>query len=229
MNYDPEKLVLWVDELLLVINKPAGLPTLPDGYDPAAPHVRSVFQPAFGRLWVVHRLDKYTSGVLALARSAEAHRSLNTQFDGRQVSKVYHALVEGSPPWDGQTSDKALRKDADRMHRTLIDPLKGKRAVTHLRVLRRLERYTLLEARPETGRTHQIRVHLAGLGFPVAGDRLYGSKAPFPLQTGEDNEWLGLHAWSLAFEHPATQEKVSFQAPYPEFWMWAIQSEKGMI
>ena len=98
-NYPPIP-ILYRDDVLLVINKPAGLPSLPDGYDASAVHVRSLLEPHFGRVWIVHRLDRGTSGVLLLARSAEAHRALNSQFDQRQVSKVYHALVHGSPKWE---------------------------------------------------------------------------------------------------------------------------------
>ena len=95
METDPESWVLWHDDSLLVVNKPAGLPSLPDGYQPTAPHLKSVLEPAFGPLWIVHRLDRDTSGVIVLARTAEAHRVLNTQFEKRQVTKVYHALVLG--------------------------------------------------------------------------------------------------------------------------------------
>src|SRR5512136_520643 len=102
---DPPVPILYIDDVLLVIDKPAGLPSLPDGYNPATPHVRSLLEPIFGRVWFVHRLDRDTSGVLLLARSAAAHRILNTQFDQRQVKKVYHALVYGSPDWVAKTVD----------------------------------------------------------------------------------------------------------------------------
>src|SRR5512136_52778 len=101
--------VLFCDEALLVINKPAGLSTLPDGYDPSLPHIKLLLERQYSRLWIVHRLDKETSGVLCLARSASAHRLLNTQFEQRRVSKVYHALVIGTPDWQELACDQALR------------------------------------------------------------------------------------------------------------------------
>ena len=136
--------VLYQDDGILVINKPAGLATLPDGYDPSLPHIKSVLEPQVGPLWIVHRLDKDTSGVLVLARSAAAHRSLNTQFEERLVSKVYHALVIGNPDWKVKTVSLPLRSNGDRLHRTVVDQARGKPAVTHFKVLERFE--TLLPA-----------------------------------------------------------------------------------
>src|SRR4030042_369091 len=126
--------LLFSDEALLLINKPAGLSTLPDGYNPSLPHIKSVLERQFGALWIVHRLDKDTSGVLLLARSAEAHRELNTQFEQHKVSKLYHALVVGNPEWQEQTVSLALRPDGDRQHPTVIEPAAGTPGGYHLKV-----------------------------------------------------------------------------------------------
>ncbi len=220
--------LLFSDEALLVINKPAGLSTLPDGYNPTLPHIKSVLERQFGHLWIVHRLDKDTSGVLLLARSAEAHRALNTLFEQHKVSKLYHALVVGNPEWQEQTVSLPLRPNGDRQHRTVIDPQAGKPAVTHLKVLERYGNYCLLEAVPETGRTHQIRAHLYALGLSIIGDKLYGKRNTHPdgLKTHptptDDNsssgriDGMGLHALSLEIHHPLSGEKMIFTAPYPE-------------
>ncbi len=206
----PDLSVLYVDEHLLAANKPAGLPTLPDGYQPNAPCLINLLNAEFGRVWVVHRLDKDTSGVIVFARSAETHRVLNIAFDSREVHKVYHALVVGIPEWDERTVDLPLRPDGDRRHRTVIDWRQGKPAVTRCRVLERFADYALIEARPETGRTHQIRVHLTAIGLPLAGDALYGGKI-----IGEVINRSALHAYSIQFEHPTTKVTVQFTADYP--------------
>ncbi len=217
--FDPASWVLWCDSDILVINKPAGLPTLPDGYHKEAPHVKSVLEPVYGRLWIVHRLDKETSGVLALARNAAAHRSLNTQFEQHTIEKTYHALVRGQAGWQTYTVRFSLRADGDRRHRTVIDPLQGKAATTHLHVIERFTDWTWLEARPETGRTHQIRAHLAALGLPLAGDTLYGGKGNW-FPSGPSGEPLisrtCLHAQRLALQHPQSGAALVCTAPYPD-------------
>jgi RluA family pseudouridine synthase len=210
--------VLFHDSTLLAVDKPSGLLTLPDGYDKAAPHVRSVLEPAWGRVWIVHRLDKETSGVLLLARTAEAHRALNGQFDAHQVRKVYHALVVGSPAWDEYTFDTPLRPNGDRRHRTIPHP-QGKSAITHVRVLQRLGNFTLVEAIPATGRTHQIRAHLGFVGgLPLAADALYGCKLSaeaLPIAR------VALHACSLTFTHPTDGQTITLEAPYPADFIFA--------
>ena len=214
------------DAHLIVVNKPAGITTLHDAARPDEPDLHALLQERFGRLWPVHRLDRDTSGVIVFARTEAAHRSLSEWFQERDVAKVYHAIVVGNPPWSERTADAPLRADGDRRHRTVVDAARGKPAVTHFRVLQRLRRYTLVEARPETGRTHQIRVHAALLGHPIAADDLYGDGRPIFLshlkrdyRSNSAQELplmsrVALHARGLTLNHPATGESLELHAPY---------------
>jgi RluA family pseudouridine synthase len=211
---------LFSDEHLLAVNKPAGLPTLPDGYDKTAPCLINLLKQRFDQVWVVHRLDKETSGVIVVARTAEVHRALNLAFDSRDVHKVYHAIAIGAPPWNEQTIDLPLRPDGDRRHRTVIDRARGKPAFTRVRVLERFAQHTLIEARPETGRTHQIRAHLAAIDLPLAGDVLYGGVATAIDRTA-------LHACAIEFEHPVTREPLHLEAPYPIDFFQALRQLRG--
>jgi RluA family pseudouridine synthase len=213
----PNPAILFSDEALLVINKPAGLLSIPDGYDPNKPHLRGVLEPEYGPLWIVHRLDKDTSGVIVLARNAGTHRDLNTQFSVHRVEKIYHAIVVGTPPWNDETIHAPLRPNVGRRKRTVVDPQRGKQAVTIFRVLNRLKEHTLLQANPKTGRTHQIRAHLYSLGYPVLVDPLYGTGKASPFI-----QRSALHAQYLTFEHPETAERVSFSAPYPDDFKLAL-------
>jgi RluA family pseudouridine synthase len=217
--------VLYQDSSLLVINKPAGLATLPDGYDSTLPHVKSLLELQFGRLWIVHRLDKNTSGILLLARTAVAHRSLNSQFEQHKIIKIYHVLVVGSPGWDEKAIDLPLRSNGDRQHRTVVDTRHGKPALTDFKILERFGNYSLLQAAPETGRTHQIRAHLLAVGLHILGDKLYGLLPTSGESPAFSQELLlpwthgiALHAWSVELAHPLTGETLEFNAPYPELW-----------
>ena len=214
----PDIPIIYCDPHLLAVNKPAGLPTLPDGYRPDAPYLVGLLKRDYAPLWVVHRLDRQTSGVVVLARSAEVHRGLNLAFDSRAVSKTYHALIVGRPAWAERAIDLPLRTDGDRRHRTVVDAQRGKPAVTHARVITRYDRYALIELQPETGRTHQIRAHLAAIGYPLAGDELYGGIMDEQLITRS-----ALHARSIRFAHPIIHEEMQFEAPYPQDFVAALE------
>jgi len=202
--------ILYQDKQIIVLNKPAGLSVLPEGWDKNAPYLQKLLEKQFGRIWVVHRLDKVTSGVMLFARTAEAHRELNRQFEQKEVRKRYHAIVEGIPEWEEYTAKHSLYPNVGRKHRTVVDRHRGKRSVTAFKLLKSWQAQAWLEAQPETGRTHQIRVHLSALGYPILADTLYGA---------EESDWIArpaLHAQQIQFVHPSTKKELSFLAPYPQ-------------
>ena len=228
MSQLPQIEVLHEDENLIVVNKPAGITSTPDGFHPDDPDLVAILEPALGKLWVVHRLDKDTSGAIIFARDEATHRALNQQFEERDVSKTYHALVVGTPDWAERTVNAPLRVNGDRQHRTLVDHTIGKPATTNFRVVQKYRRFTLLEAKPETGRTHQIRAHAKFLGLPIVCDGVYGEAKPLVLSQIKPGyrssaheerpliERVALHAFQLEITHPKTQERMTFEAPYPK-------------
>lgn len=216
----PESLpldVVYEDEYLLVVNKPAGMVvhpaarivsgTLVNALLAHCPHVADVG--GLDRAGIVHRLDRETSGLIVVAKNSEVHASLQRQFQRRLVRKTYVALVEGQVhPREGIIEVPIGRDPKDRTRMAVSRT--GRPAVTQYRVVEVFPQYTLLEVRPHTGRTHQIRVHLAWLGYPVVGDRVYGRRHQMLLP---DRHFL--HARELAFTHPVTGEKLVLSAPLP--------------
>jgi RluA family pseudouridine synthase len=222
--------IIYKDELILIINKPAGLSVLPEGWEPDAPYLVKLLEEEHGKIWVVHRLDKFTSGVLVFALNAEAHRALNIQFEKHETEKVYRAITVGAPPWKERITKFPLRVNVGHKHRTMVDNKNGVRAETRFRVLNwnnaitdelslteDVQGMALVEARPMTGRTHQIRVHAYALGYPLLGDTLYSAPETDIIARP------ALHAHSLNFNHPVSNERVSFTAPYPADFKKALE------
>lgn len=217
-------LVLWEDDHLLAVNKPAGLLTIPDGHDPTLPHLTGLLREHFDRVWTVHRLDKDTSGVLIFARTPEAHRALDRQFAGRETRKEYRALVIGVPEWQEVLIDLPLRVNGDRKHRTVIDHQRGKSAQTAVNTLEQLGGFALLAVSPQTGYTHQIRAHLSSNGLPLLHDPLYqtlkpeteAQKAAQEVIPSLPIKRLALHALCLTFTHPVSGESQTVEAPLAE-------------
>ena len=216
--------ILYSDQDLLLVNTPAGLLSIPDGYHPEFPHLAQALTPLVGKLWIVHRLDKETSGVMLLARSAEAHRVLNQAFRERALHKLYHCLSAPPPAWHAQDVDLPLRINSDRAHRTRVDMENGKPARTLINVLRRGESYALLACEPATGYTHQIRAHLYHLGLWILGDTLYRPKTVNWTDSRLSANRLMLHAFEISFAHPNTGAELSFRAPYPPDFAEKINS-----
>ena len=211
----PEAIALPVvheDEHLLVIDKPAGLVVHPGSGNWSGTMLNALLHHAPGvgglpRAGIVHRLDKDTSGLLVVAKTEAAQASLVRQLQARTVKRTYLALVRGRLEQGGTVDAPIGRHPVQRTRMAVV--ARGKPAVTHYRVRRRFAAHTLLECDLETGRTHQIRVHLASIGHPLEGDPVYAGKARGVFRR------QALHAWKLAFVHPATGKAVRFESKPP--------------
>jgi len=221
--------VIYSDDDIVVLNKSSGVLIAQDRYNPTAPRLDLLAEKEFGRLFAVHRLDKDTSGVIIYARNEAAHKGLSLQFEQRKVHKTYHALVYGHPLWQDLHVDLALQPDGDARHRTVVNKKFGKASVTDFRLIGSCGPYSWIEAKPLTGRTHQIRVHLQANGLSIVCDPLYsGNQKPVRLSeikkkwNGDEEEErpllsrLALHAYKIELTHPVSNQPFSFTAPYPK-------------
>ena len=226
-KYKPE--IIYEDEQLLVANKPPGLLSIPGRYDTEKTNLLGLLNQQYEKVWAVHRIDRETSGLIVFARNPEAHRHLSLQFEERKTRKFYLALLDGKLFQPEGAIDSPIAEDPAHPGKMMI-ARKGKAAITHYRIVEAFRQFTLVEARIETGRTHQIRVHFASISHPLAVDALYGRREALLLseikqrgfQLGRDQEErplmsrLSLHAWKLELEHPATGQTIAFEAPLPK-------------
>jgi 23S rRNA pseudouridine1911/1915/1917 synthase len=208
--------LVFEDAALLVVDKPAGVVVHPAPGHEHGTLVQGLLSRGIAgghesRPGIVHRLDRDTSGLLIVARTPDAHRRLVSQMARREIARRYVALLAGALPQDEGTIDAPLGRHVRDRKRMSIHTTRPHRAVTHFVVRERLPGYTLLDVRLETGRTHQIRVHFAALGYPVAGDATYGDRAHRPA--GLARQFL--HAAHLEFAHPLSGAPLSFDAPLP--------------
>lgn len=208
--------VIFHDQDLIVVNKPSGLLSIRDGYNPDLPTVKSELEETYGPCWIVHRLDKETSGIMIFARNRKTHRILNMDFENRKIRKYYHAIVIGSPELKEISLSFPLRINGDRNHRTIIDFEQGKPSQTNIRILEKKEKFCLLEACPFSGYTHQIRAHLAFFGLPILGDVLYGKKENINIDFSSFISRTALHAFQIEFVHPVSGVHSIYTASYPE-------------
>jgi 23S rRNA pseudouridine1911/1915/1917 synthase len=207
--------ILYEDNHVIALVKPPGLATmgLPDGQETLFTQTKAYNKEKYAKpgevyLGVVSRLDVPVSGVVLFARTSKAAARLNEQFRDHTVEKIYAALVEGAiTPAEAECVDRLCE---DKRHRKIMrtQAEEGKESRLHYRKLRQVGQYSLIEIRLLTGRKHQIRVQLAGRGFPVRGDIKYGAKMSFP-------DGIALHAWKLIFSHPTTKERIELTAPLP--------------
>ncbi|MGE0640486.1 MAG: RluA family pseudouridine synthase [Thermoanaerobaculia bacterium] len=214
--------LLHLDDELIVLDKPPGLVMHPGAGRSSAtlahrllgrfPELAGIGGP--GRPGIVHRLDKETSGVLVVARTAAAYQALARDFAERRVTKRYLAIVRGRPKADRGVIDQPIGRHAVRRKKMTVRP-DGRRAETHYRVVGSAPSWSLLELDLRTGRTHQIRVHLLHLGHPIAGDPTYGGIAPRPAGSRSlaAPPRVALHAWQLELTHPRSGERLRFEAP----------------
>ena len=213
--------VLYEDNDIIVVNKPKGLVVHPANGNPDGTLVNALMKICKGTLsgiggeirpGIVHRLDKDTSGVLIVAKNDKAHLALCEQIKNREVKKTYLALTRGIIKENEATINMPIgRSTTDRKKMAVVKT--GKEAITHFRVLERFEENTLLEINLETGRTHQIRVHLSQIGYPIVGDMVYSNgKNKFGVQ-GQM-----LHAWKIKFMHPITGKEMEIEAPLPQYF-----------
>ena len=218
--------ILYEDADLLVVNKPPGIVVHPSAGHEEGTLVNALLHHCAGELsgiggvarpGIVHRLDKETSGCLVVAKNDPAHLALSTQFAGRDVTKIYHAITCGAVTPDHGEIRAAIARHPTHRKRMAVTDGTGRDAWTSYRVLEPLREATLVEARLHTGRTHQIRVHFKHLGFPILGDATYGNRQNKHLTvlTGYAAPRHMLHAHQLSFTHPQTGKKMKFKSPWP--------------
>ena len=235
--------IIHEDDSIIAVNKASGIAVTGERWEPDAPRLDSLLREELNsgegtsedsELFIVHRIDKETSGLVIFAKNRDAHKKLSLAFENREVEKTYIAIIHGRPSWpEGKTNcNLPLIPDGNKKHLTIIDKFRGKASLTDFTLLHSVGKYSVVEARPATGRTHQIRVHLSALGCPIVCDHLYGKHARSGTEQGVflssfKRNWrgneadeqpllsrLGLHAARLVLN--TEFERLVLEAPLPK-------------
>lgn len=230
-DIEPEDIpldVLYEDDDVLVVNKPKGMVVHPAAGHYSGTLVNAVMHHCRGNLsgingvmrpGIVHRIDKDTTGSVIICKNDASHQSIADQLKEHSIVRRYRAIVHGVIKEEEGVVDAPIGRDANDRKKMAVNHKNGKSAVTHYKVLQRFSSYTYIECRLETGRTHQIRVHMSSLGHPLLGDQVYGpKKCPFPRLEGQT-----LHAMILGFVHPTSREYVETCAPLPEYFQKLLE------
>lgn len=218
--------ILFEDEELLVVNKPSGFTVIPDRFGKYKSLVQ-ILEKSYAKLFVVHRIDRETSGIVCFAKTESAHRHVSLQFQNHEVKKIYKVMVKGHLPFQEGVIESPIIENPARPG-TMMIAKRGKEAITICRVEEEFKNATMVSAEIKTGRTHQIRVHLSGLGNPLLVDEIYADTPAFYFSSlkrnykpsGEEERptiaRLTLHAYSLKLKHPKTGEDIEVTAPLPK-------------
>jgi len=229
-------ITVFEDDDLIILSKPAHVLSVPDRYDVNIPNLYHYLKRKHEKVFIVHRLDGETSGIICFAKNEAAHKHLSKQFQERSVRKVYCALIDGKPMDAEGTIDLPIAEVSSRRGQMRIDKGKGKQALTTYKVTKQFRHFAVVEVQIHTGRTHQIRVHFQAIGHPLAVDKTYGQRDAFylsevkryyKLKKFEEERPIinrvSLHAHQLFLIHPTTSETVHFTAPLPKDLAVAIK------
>lgn len=234
-NKNADYEVIFEDEQLVFVNKAAGILSVPDRYNPNKTNLKHLLNEKYGEIFVTHRLDRGTSGIMVFAKDAETHKYMNTLFENHDITRKYHVLVKGIFPKQSLDIDIPILPSSTKKGLTMPSA-RGKYSLTKVEVIDRYDKATMLECNLVTGRSHQIRVHLSTLEFPLYVDSDYGGfesfllsnfKKRFNLKKHTDErpilDRLSMHAHSLEFIHPESKETLKVEAEYPRDFAAMVQ------
>ena len=211
-------ITIYEDENIIVLDKPSGLLVVPDRFDSAKKNFYSILKDSYKKIFIVHRLDKDTSGIVLFAKNSFIHRDLSMLWEKGRVYKTYYALVHSKPEKQQGVINKPVAELKKKKGVMCIDFKNGKKSITEYKVLKRFNRFSFLEIHPKTGRTHQIRVHLASIGCPVAGDVLYNRPEATNLKEKLKDKMprLCLHAGGIRFFYEPAKKELELKSPIPD-------------